>query len=222
MRRVLFLLISTVLHGAQTPADTTFYSVAYVDIAPASRTTAIAAFKQYREASRQDGGFVRVEFFEQAGRPAHFSIIETWSDIKAFDAHAASAHAKDYRSKIDSVRLSDYDQRPYKTLSVSAARNAAGDHGSFVITHVDIGGQGTNASDLLKHLAEASRKEQGNLRFDVMQHTMRANHFTVIEEWQSAKAVDAHASAAHTKEYRNSLAPIAGSPLDERFYKLVE
>jgi autoinducer 2-degrading protein len=206
----------------QTPADSTFYSVAYVDIAPASRPAAIAAFKQYREASRQDSGFVRIEFFEQGGRPAHFSIIETWSDNKAFDAHAASAHAKDYRSKIDSIRLSDYDQRPYKTLSVSAARNAAGDHGSFVITHVDIGGQGTNAVDLLKRLAEVSRKEQGNLRFDVMQHTMRANHFTVIEEWQTAKAVDAHASAAHTKEYRNSLAPIAGSPLDERFYKLVD
>jgi quinol monooxygenase YgiN len=222
MARILSLLISTILLGAQAPADSTFYSVVYVDIAPASRTAAIAAFKQYREASRQDSGFVRVEFFEQVGRPAHFSIVETWSDSKAFDAHAASAHAKDYRSKIDSMRLSDYDQRPYKTLSLSPARNAAGDHGSFVITHVDIGGQGTNAADLLKRLAETSRKEQGNLRFDVMQHAMRANHFTVIEEWQGAKAADTHAAAAHTKEYRNSLAPISGSPLDERFYKLVE
>jgi quinol monooxygenase YgiN len=216
------LLISAVVLGAQAPADTTFYSVAYVDIAPASRAAAITTLKQYREASRQDSGFGRIEFFEQVGRPAHFSIIETWSDSKAFDAHTATAHAKDFRSKIDSMRLSDYDQRPYKTLMVGPARNAAGDRGSFVITHVDIGGQGTNAADLLKHLAEASRKEEGNLRFDVMQHTMRANHFTVIEEWLSAKTVDAHAAASHTKEYRNSLAPIAGSPLDERFYKLVE
>jgi quinol monooxygenase YgiN len=216
---LLLLLISSVFLGAQAPADTIFYSVAYVDINPASRTAAIAALKQYREASRQDSGFVRVEFFEQVGRPAHFSIIETWADSKGYDAHATSAHAKDFHSKFDSMRLSDYDQRPYKTLTVGSSRNTAG---SFVITHVDIGGQGTNAADLLKRLAEASRKEEGNLRFDVMQHTMRANHFTVIEKWQNAKAVDAHAAAAHTKEYRNSLAPIAGSPLDERFYKLVE
>jgi quinol monooxygenase YgiN len=219
--RPILLLICTILVGTQAP-DTTFYSVAYVDIAPASRSAAIAALKQYREASRQDSGFGRFEFFEQVGRPAHFSIIETWADSKAFDAHAGTAHTKDFRSKIDSMRLSDYDQRPYKTLTVGPARNAAGDRGSFVITHVDIGGQGTNAADLLKHLAEGSRKEDGNLRFDVMQHTMRANHFTVIEEWQSPRAVDAHAAAAHTKEYRNSLAPIAGGPLDERFYKLVE
>ena len=91
-----------------------------------------------------------------------------------------------------------------------------------MITHVDIGGQGTNAADLLRKLSEPSRKEEGNLRFDVLQHAMRANHFTVIEEWQTAKAIEAHAVATHTKEYRNSLGPIAGSPLDERLYKAVE
>ena len=59
-------------------------------------------------------------------------------------------------------------------------------------------------------------------RFDVFQHAMRANHFTVIEEWQTAKTIETHAAATHTKEYRNSLGPIAGSPLDERLYKVVE
>jgi autoinducer 2-degrading protein len=124
------------------------------------------------------------------------------------------------------MRLSDYDQRPYKTLSLGTAHGTTHNDGNtrntFVITHVDIGGQGTNAADLLRKLAEASRKEEGNLRFDVLQHTMRANHFTVIEGWHTAKAVEKHASATHTKEYRNLLAPIAGGPLDERLYKLVE
>jgi autoinducer 2-degrading protein len=222
MRRLLLLLISTVLLGAQALSDGAAYSVAYVDIVPASRTAAIAAIKQYRDASRKDGGFQRIELFEQAGRPAHFCIIETWASSKDIDAHAASANSKDFRTKIDSMRLSDYDQRPYKTLSLGAARNGGTSRSTIVITHVDIGGQGTNAADLLRKLAEASRKEEGNVRFDVLQHAMRANHFTVIEEWQSAKATDTHAAASHTKEYRNSLAPIAGGPLDERIYKVVE
>ncbi|HEY2380647.1 MAG TPA: antibiotic biosynthesis monooxygenase [Terriglobia bacterium] len=222
MRQIL-LLLSIVLLRPQVPvADTTFYSVAYVDIAPSSRAAAIAGLKQYREASRKEPGFKRMEFFEQVGKPGHFLTIETWSSGKAFDTHAASQNSKDYRSKIDSMRLSDYDQRPYKTLTLSPARNPAANGTMFVITHVDIGGQDTNAADLLTHLAETSRKEPGNLRFDILQHTMKANHFTVIEEWQSARAVDAHAAAAHTREYRNSLAPIAGSPLDERFYKFLE
>ncbi|MBV8843602.1 MAG: antibiotic biosynthesis monooxygenase [Bryobacterales bacterium] len=222
MQRLLLLLISAVLLCAQAPPDSTAYSVAYVDIAPASRNAAIAAIKQYRDASRKDGGFQRIEFFEQAGRPAHFCIVETWAKSKDLDSHAASANAKDFRTKLDSMRLSDYDQRPYKSLSLGAAHNDGSSRSTFVIAHVDIGGQGTNAADLLRKLAEASRKEEGNLRFDVLQHAMRANHFTVIEEWQSAKAMEAHAAAAHTKEYRNSLGPIAGSPLDERLYKAVE
>lgn len=221
MRRLLPLLIGAIILSAQTTPDTTAYTVAYVDIALSSRTAAIAAVKQYREASRKDDGFQRIEFFEQATRPAHFCIIETWANSKDLDAHAASANAKDFRSRIDSMRVSDYDQRPYKTLSLGAAHHEGSRGSTFVITHVDIGGPG-NAADLLRRLAEDSRKEEGNLRFDVLQHTMRANHFTVIEEWQSAKALESHATAAHTKEYRNSLAPMAGSPLDERLYKAVE
>jgi len=222
MQRLVLLLISAVLLGAQTPPDSTAYTVAYVEILPASRTAAIAAIKQYRDASRRDDGFQRIEFFEQVGRPGHFCIIETWANSKDLDTHAASATTKDFRNKIDSIRLGDYDQRPYKTLSLGAAHNDGSSRSTFVITHVDIGAQGTNIPDLLRSLAEASRKEQGNLRFDVLQHTMRANHFTVIAEWQTAKALENLATAAHTKEYRNSLGPMAGSPLDERLYKIVE
>ena len=72
---------------------------------------------------------------------------------------------------------------------------------------------------MLRKLAEASRAEPGCLRFDVMQHTMRANHFTVVEVWQDQQAPDRHAAAAHTKQYRDDVLPVSGSPLDERVYR---
>jgi quinol monooxygenase YgiN len=216
------LLFSAMLFGFQAPTDTAFYAVAYVDVMPASKAAATNAFKQYRDASRKDEGFVRIEFFEQAGRPGHLCLIETWASPKAFDAHTAATHTKDWRSKIDAIRLSDYDQRPYKTLSVNPAASGANDRSTYVITHVDIGGQGTNAPEMLRRLADAGRKEEGNLRFDVIQHSMRANHFTVVEAWQNQKAQDAHAAAPHTRQYRDSLAPISGGPLDERIYKAAE
>ena len=223
MLRLFAFLITTMLLGAQAPVDTTFYAVAYVEVMPASKASAVAAFKQYRDASRKDEGFVRAELFEQVGRAGHFSIIETWTGQKAFDAHAAAAHAKEWRGKIDAIRLSDYDQRPYKTLSVGSTPAAANDRATYIIAHVDIGGgQASNAPELLRRLAEASRKENGNLRFDVLQHTMRANHFTVIEGWQNDRALDAHAAAAHTRQYRDTLGPLTGSPLDERTYKIAD
>jgi quinol monooxygenase YgiN len=69
---------------------------------------------------------------------------------------------------------------------------------------------------MLTKLAEASRQEAGNVRFDVLQHAMRANHFTVVEGWRDAAALEAHVNAPHTKQYRDEVLPLTGSPLDER------
>ena len=222
MQRLLLLLISSMISFAQTTTDTAFHAVVYVEIMPSSKAAAVSAFKQYREASRKEEGFVRAEIFEQSGWPGHFTIIETWSSQNAFNAHAAAVHTKEWRSRLDPIRLSDYDQRPYRTLVLSSPPAAANDRSTYVIAHVDIGGQGTNAAELLRKLAELSRKEPGNLRFDVLQHAMRANHFTVIEAWQNDKALDAHAAASHTRQYRDGIGPIAGSQLDQRIYKFAE
>ena len=51
---------------------------------------------------------------------------------------------------------------------------------------------------------------------------MRSNHFTVIEAWRTQQALDAHVAAAHTKQYRDALQPLTGSPLDERTFRIVE
>src|SRR5471030_450693 len=71
---------------AQALADTAIYAVSYVDVMPSARATAVAALKQYRDTSRHEDGYLRLELLEQFGRPGHFSIVETWKDQKAFDA----------------------------------------------------------------------------------------------------------------------------------------
>ena len=183
----------------------------------------VGALKQYRDTSRREDGYLRFDLLEQVGRPGHFAIVEGWKDQKTFDAHGMAAHVSQFQDTIRSIRVSGYDQRPYKTLTVASATAAVSGQAILVVTHVDtVGGPQADAPGLLTRLAEASRMEQGCLRFDVLQHTMRANHFTVIEIWQSQNALDAHAAAPHTKQYRDRLQPISGSPLDERVYKVVE
>lgn len=220
--RLLYLLFSSVILGTQAPVDTAVHAVTYVEVMPSSKAVAVAALKQYRDTSRRDEGLVRLDVFEQVGVPGHFSIVETWADQKSFDAHRMAAHTTQMLSKLEPIRISDYDLRPYKTLAVGSARAAANDQAIYVVAHIDEAGGRAIAPGLLRQLAEASRKDEGNLRFDVLQHMMRANHFTVVEAWQSQRALDAHAAAAHTRQYRDSLGPITGSPLDQRSYKVVE
>jgi quinol monooxygenase YgiN len=56
------------------------------------------------------------------------------------------------------------------------------------------------------------------LRFDVLQHAMRGNHFTVVEQWRNQDSLDAHVATVHARAYRDALQPLTGSPLDERVY----
>jgi quinol monooxygenase YgiN len=230
MNRFLFLLLCLVTLSigfdieshAQAPQGGDVYTVSYVEVLPSARAAMVAALKQYRDTSRLEDGYVRFELLEQVGRPGHVAIIETWKDQKSFDVHGMAGPVKQFRERLESIRLSDYDQRPYKTLTVTPA--AGGNSQAIhVVTHVDTvpGGQ-ADAPGLLTRLAGASRKEPGCLRFDVLQHTMRANHFTIVEVWENQKALDAHAAATHTKQYRDALQPMSGSPLDERLYKAVE
>ena len=204
----------------QTPDGTTRFAVTYVDVAASNVAQATTAFRTYREASGRETGFVAVETLEQVGRPGHLAVIETWRDQAAFDAHQTSASLAALQGALQPIRVSGYDQRPYKTLTVAPARGPAGSNAVVVVSHVDIGGGGkSDVPALLRRLAEASRAEPGCLRFDVTQHMMRANHFTVVEVWVDQQALDRHVAAAHTKQYRDEVQPVSGSPLDERVYK---
>ena len=217
---IALLLVASPGQQAGTPpsTDTRFYAVSYVEAMASSTGKAIALLKQYRDASAKQDGFVSIELFEQLGRPGHFALFEVWRDQKAFDARDAAVE-KQLRDALQPIRVSDYDQRPYKTISLDDRRSGR-PQGSqvVVVSHVDVA-PNPQVAVMLKDLAEASRKEPGNVRFDVVQHTMRANHFTVVEVWRDQKALDVHVGTPHAKHYRDTLQPMTGSPLDERVYK---
>ena len=210
--------------GAAQEADALRYAVTYVEVTPSAATRAVDAFKRYREASSKEGGFAKAELFEQVGWAGRFVIVETWKDQGAFDGHQSAASTTQFRTALQPMRLSIYDQRPYRLVAGGAAAGAAAPRNAVhVIAHVDIGGGGMiDAVAALKQLADASRKERGSLRFEVLQHAMRANHFTVIEVWESQQALEQHAAAPHTRQYREDVQPATGSPLDERLFKSIE
>ena len=228
MRLVSVVLVTAVLlsvpaTGVAQTADTARYAVAYVEVASSGSAQARAAFTRYRDAVARESGVASLDVFEQIGRPGHFAVIEAWRDQAGFDAHQTAASLAALKDALQPIRISGYDQRPYKTLTVAPARGAGGKNAVIVVSHVDIGGGGqVDVPAMLRRLAEASRAEPGCLRFDVTQHTARANHFTVVEVWEDQQALDRHAAAAHTKQYRDDVQPVSGSPLDARVYRRVE
>ncbi len=196
--------------------------VAYVDILPASRAQAIDAFRAYRDASRNEAGFVGIDVFEQQRRGAYYALVETWASAAALDAHAKAPHTAALLSAMGRLAIGGYDQRPYRPLTVAPTR-ATNPQAVYIVTHVDtIPAPGSDPPGLLKTLAEKSRAEVGNLRFDVLQHAIRPNHFTIVETWENPAAAEAHVAAAHTTQYRRDILPLSGSPIDERLFRAVE
>jgi quinol monooxygenase YgiN len=88
---------------------------------------------------------------------------------------------------------------------------------AFVVSYIEVAPASKDqAATLLKQFAEASRKDDGNARFEVLQRIDRPHHFAVLEAWGDQKAQDAHMAAAHTKTFRDKLQPLQAAPYDER------
>jgi quinol monooxygenase YgiN len=69
---------------------------------------------------------------------------------------------------------------------------------------------------LLEAYRDASRKQDGNLSFNVLQEIGRPNRFAIIEAWRDPVALDAHAKSASTLQFRNNLTAIETAPYDDR------
>ena len=208
---------------AVTPAahadDAAFYTATYVEVVPPSTGQGVALLRQYREVGRGDGGNLRLEVLQRIDRPNQFTILATWKDQKAFDAHRAGAPARELRDRLAPLLASPNDERLHNALAVAAGPAAGGAGAIYSVTHVDvIPPRKDDAVTLLKQLAEDSRKGAGNVRFDVVQQTNRPNHFTVVEAWTDRNAFDRHGMAAPTRAFRERLAPMSGSLYDERLY----
>jgi len=188
---VLMSFVSSAQTEANAP-DVALSVVAYVETRASAAEAARVALKRYREASRAQDA--RVELFEQSGRPGHFAVVETWRDQPSFDARDSSEHGQ-LLDALQTIRVSGYDQRLYKTLTRAPEVPSTEPGTVYVIAHVDVA-PNPQVPVLLARLAEASRREAGNLRFDVVQHTTRANHFTVIERWRLSSATSSFARSS--------------------------
>lgn len=224
--RLILTIMAVVPAGssAQTPPaiEGPVYIATYVEVVPTAIDEGAALMKQYRDASRNDDGNLRMELVQERGRPSRFALLAIWADQKAFETHGKSALTAQFRDKLKAVQAAPYDERAHSGLAV-AGRDALRRGSVVVLTHVDVPPPFKDTTiALLQQLSEAGRKEAGNQRFEVQQQGNRANHFTVVEIWAGEKAHDAHVMAGHTRQFRDKLGPMSGALYDERLYRPLE
>jgi len=213
--------------GAQTPAPSPvagpIYVVMYVEVMPSAAATGATLLRVYRDAVRREAGNLRCEVVERIGQPNQFVMLLAWRDQKSFDANAARATTVEMRDKIAAIRNAPTDERVHVGLATGLPDARAPKEAVYVVTHVDvIPPRKDDGVTALRRLAEDSLKDDGNLRFEVVQQVNRPNHFTVVEIWSSAKQMEAHSMAVSTRRFRDALAPITGALYDERTYRALD
>lgn len=111
---------STDLARAQQTIQATqdaVYVITFIDIIPTHREAGTKAVQQYVADTLKELGVVRVEAVAQSHRENHLVVLEVWQHQKAFEAHEAGAHTKQFRATMAPLIGSPFDQRLHHILS---------------------------------------------------------------------------------------------------------
>jgi quinol monooxygenase YgiN len=85
----------------------------------------------------------------------------------------------------------------------------------YAVTYLDVGTNSVaQGADLIKKYRDASRRENANLEFTVLQETSRPNRFVIMEGWKDQGAFEAHDKGTAKAEFEGALKPIRNSPPD--------
>jgi quinol monooxygenase YgiN len=215
------MVIAAALHtpAAYAQSDAA-YLVTYVDVLPTAIAPATALLKKYRDASFHQDGNLREEVLQELERPNRFAIVEAWRDKAALDSHAHSPATTEFRDKLKAIQAAPYDERVNTALYVAQGNSESRGGALYVITHVDVIPPGKDdCMAALKAMSTDTAADPGNISYEVLQQANRGNHFSVLEAWTNRKMLDGHAEAAHTRDFRAKLTPVAGALYDERIYK---
>jgi quinol monooxygenase YgiN len=102
-------------------------------------------------------------------------------------------------------------------LMAAAPAQAQSTEPVFAVTYLDVGGGAVpQGVELLKKYRDASRREDANLEFTILQEVSRPNRLAVMEGWRDKAAFDAHDKGAAKAEFEGALKPIRNSPPDRK------
>ena len=88
--------------------------VTHVDVDPQNVPVAEPLLVMFVEDSRNDPGVESFTLISQEGTTNHFQLIEVFRDMGAFDAHVSAQHTVTFRTNLDPLLGSPYDERLYQ------------------------------------------------------------------------------------------------------------
>jgi quinol monooxygenase YgiN len=102
--------------STRAASDQAIYVVTHAD-AGAGREMVPGMLQQLAAAARRENGNVLFDGTVQPNRTNHFTVMEVWNDQKAFEAHQAAEHTRQFRAAFAPLSGALYDERIYKAIN---------------------------------------------------------------------------------------------------------
>ena len=220
--------------AASTPADTavpTVLTVTYLE----ARTAAIGPARALlqRQVARERSAAVsrsasafHVQVLQEIDRPERWELLEEAGDqgeLQAIETAAAPVRSQLQRLLVappDQRRNHElpHDSRPFHAALMPDRRGSAPRHALYALVHLDISATQDQSGVVgaIGQLLQAARAARGNLRAEAWQQDAHPNHFALIFVWATRTDHDAFVAGASARRFRDFVAPLLGSPYDER------
>ena len=131
-------------------------------VAPENVANIVTLSKELVAASRNDGGNIDYDIYQSQTDPTQLMIFETWKDQASLDVHSAAAHFTRIVPQLANAAVGEMAIQSFTQTS----------EGSQIrincMLKVDAANV-TKALGLAKELVEASRKDDGNIDYDIYQ-----------------------------------------------------
>jgi quinol monooxygenase YgiN len=89
----------------------------------------------------------------------------------------------------------------------------------YAVTYLEVAPPATGqAAALARQHADASRKEAGNVGFEMFAEIGRQNRLAILEAWRDKPAYEAHGAASSTAAFRDKLNPLLISGTGARLF----
>ena len=111
--RLLAAITAEPVRGAVS--DQAIYVVTHADAA-AQREQVPGMLQELATGARRENGNVLFDVTVQPNRTNHFTLVEVWTDQKAYDAHVITDNTRKFRAAFAPISGALYDERIYKRI----------------------------------------------------------------------------------------------------------
>jgi quinol monooxygenase YgiN len=195
-----------------------------VEFKPADTKAGAQMLEQLAANAEHSSGVVNFDVVQQSDRPNFFALFEVWTTKQALSDFQSSSATQATLAQLAPLLEAPIDERLGNLITGTepAPCQHAEARQIFVITHVDSDPQFVaQIAPLLDTFVNQSLHDNGVEAFALLSQTPTTNHFQLVETYADSQVFNAHVSAQHTVEFRNSTAGFLGAPYDERLYHIV-